>query len=208
MPESIKLYYFPVRSRAETARLLLTYGGTKFEDIRISIEQWPAMKEKMPMGQMPVLEVDGKQLCQSTAICRYLARQIGLAGKTNWDMARADMLADGVLDMWGHLKSVYLPKLQGNQESADENWAIFAETHLKVFLERYKKFLDENGTGWFVGNELTWADIAVAEFLSVLQDCFNKNALDSHAELKPFVDKVFSLPQLKTYVANRPPTPI
>lgn len=97
MPEhSTKLFYFPMRGRAETARLLLVYSGTKYEDVRISVEQWPAMKEskftfaftirpliefspfpEMPMGQMPVLEVDGKQLCQSTAIARYLARENG-----------------------------------------------------------------------------------------------------------------------------------
>jgi len=208
MPEhsTTKLYYFTLRGRAETARLLLAYSGAKYEDVRISIEQWPAMKEKMPMGQMPVLEVDGKQLCQSTAIARYLAREHGLAGKNNWDMARADMLVDGIFDMWSHLKEVYMPKLQGDQKSADENWHKFAENHLKLFLDRYSQFLNENGSSWFVGDAITWADIAVAEFLSVLEDCFNSDALKSHPHLKSFVEKIFSLPQLKPYVSSRPQT--
>ena len=39
----------------------------------------------MPFGQVPVLEVDGKMLCQSHTIARYLARQFGIAGETEWE---------------------------------------------------------------------------------------------------------------------------
>jgi len=207
MPEhSTKLYYFQMRGRAETARLLLVYAGAKYDDIRISVEQWPAMKEKMPMGQMPVFEVDGKQLCQSTAIARYLAREHGLAGKNSWDMARADMIVEGIFDMWGHLNPVYTPLLQGDKPGMEEKWSQFAGSHLKTFLDRYTHFLNENHNGYFVGDALTWADIAVAEFLAALCDFFNKNAIDTHPQLKEFSTKILSLPQLKSYVASRPQT--
>lgn len=53
----------------------------------------------MPFGQVPVLEVDGKLLAQSGAICRYLALQVGLAGKSEWDQAQVDMYADAVRDL-------------------------------------------------------------------------------------------------------------
>lgn len=52
----------------------------------------------MPFGQVPVLEVDGKQLAQSYAIARYLARQHGLAGQDDWEQAQVDMYADCVKD--------------------------------------------------------------------------------------------------------------
>jgi len=205
MPE-YKLYYFPLRARGESARLLLAYHGAKFEDIRVSPENWPALKPKMPMGQMPVLEVDGKMLCQSTAIARYLAREFGLAGKTNWDMAKADMLVDGIFDMWGSLRSVYMPLMQGDTEAVKEQWEKFKTEHLNPFLERYHKFFAASKSGWLVGEELTWADIVVAEFLSVLQDGFSADALKDHNDLKQFVEKVQNLPQLKTYIASRPKT--
>ena len=32
---------------------------------------------EMPLGAMPVLEIDGKKSCQSNAIARYLAKKFG-----------------------------------------------------------------------------------------------------------------------------------
>lgn len=60
----------------------------------------------MPFGQVPVLEVDGKHLAQSHTIARYLARQHGLAGKTEWEKAQADMYIDCIYDLHGGI-SVY-----------------------------------------------------------------------------------------------------
>jgi len=203
---STKLYFFAGRGRAELLRLLLTYSGTKYEDIQISLEQWPAMKEKMPTGVMPVLEVDGKKLCQSTAIARYLARECGLTGKNSWDMARADMIVEGIYDMWGQLKVVYLPKLDGDKKTADEKWAQMVDTIVKPFLDTNTRFLNENGGQFFVGDSLTYADIAIAEFMSVLEDCFCQSILDNYPQLKAFKEKIFSLPKLKEYVSQRPAT--
>lgn len=53
----------------------------------------------MPFGQVPVLEVDGQMLAQSHSIARYLARQNGLAGKSDWEQALTDMFVDYVKDM-------------------------------------------------------------------------------------------------------------
>ena len=39
---AMKLYYFDLRGRAETPRLVMKLGGKKFEDVRFSIEEWGA----------------------------------------------------------------------------------------------------------------------------------------------------------------------
>ena len=72
-----KLYYFPGRGAAETIRQIFAVAKQDYEDIRISQDEWPKHKAEMPFGQMPVLEEDGKQLGQSYAIARYLARKYG-----------------------------------------------------------------------------------------------------------------------------------
>ena len=48
----------------------------------------------MPCGQLPVLNYNGVEISQSMAIARFLANEFGLAGKTNLEKARADMIVD------------------------------------------------------------------------------------------------------------------
>jgi glutathione S-transferase len=50
----------------------------------------------MPMGQMPVLEVDGKRVHQSLAMCRYVAKQIGVAGNDNFEDLQIDAVVDTI----------------------------------------------------------------------------------------------------------------
>ncbi|GMT22817.1 hypothetical protein PFISCL1PPCAC_14114, partial [Pristionchus fissidentatus] len=95
---SYKLTYYDARGRAEIARQLFHLGGVAFEDKRISQEDWPAIKKSMPFAQIPVLEVDGKPLPQSYAIYRYLAKEFGFAGKTSFEAAWVDAIADQFKD--------------------------------------------------------------------------------------------------------------
>lgn len=53
----------------------------------------------MPFGKAPVLEIEGKQTHQSVAICRYLARQLNLVGKDEWESFQVDMIVDTINDL-------------------------------------------------------------------------------------------------------------
>lgn len=50
------------------------------------------------MGQLPVLEIDGKKVYQSLAIGRYLGKQFGLAGKDDWENLQIDIMAATIDD--------------------------------------------------------------------------------------------------------------
>lgn len=52
----------------------------------------------MPMGQMPVLEVDGRRVHQSISMARYLARQVNLVGGDAWEDLQIDIVVDTIND--------------------------------------------------------------------------------------------------------------
>lgn len=59
-------------------------------------------KIDMPLGQVPVLEVDGCNvpLVQSISIARFVAKEVKLAGKDSIEMAMADAVVDTALELF------------------------------------------------------------------------------------------------------------
>eukprot|EP00058_Branchiostoma_floridae_P024825 XP_002610315.1 hypothetical protein BRAFLDRAFT_84048 [Branchiostoma floridae] len=105
-----KLTYFNGRGTAEIVRLVFAAAGIAYEDVRLEQDKWPELKPKTPMGQVPILEVDGTMLCQSNSIARYVAKVAGLAGKTPMEQARVDMIMDVMDDMGKKGNAVFWEK--------------------------------------------------------------------------------------------------
>ena len=82
------------QARAEPIRLAFTIAGVPFEDVRVKHSgpdaEWPKLKATLPLGQVPVLEVDGKQLAQSYACLGYAGRLANLHGADSWSAAKVD----------------------------------------------------------------------------------------------------------------------
>ena len=53
----------------------------------------------MPLNVMPVLDYDGEVLSQSKTIARFLAKEFGIAGNSNIQQAKADMIVDCITDV-------------------------------------------------------------------------------------------------------------
>ncbi|XP_019635268.1 PREDICTED: LOW QUALITY PROTEIN: S-crystallin SL11-like [Branchiostoma belcheri] len=204
---SYKLYYFNGRGRAEPTRLMLAAAGLPYEDIRMEPEQWPEYKKKMPMGQAPVLEVDGRtMISQSIAIARFVAKESGLAGKTNMEQARADMMVDGFVDMVNKMADYvwYEP----DEARKAEKKKTFFETTLPEFLGHFEKLLVANngGNGFFVGDGLTHAEVF---FLGLSDDITAEkpDILSPHPKLAALVDRIRKYPGIQEWLAKRPQTP-
>ncbi|KAK6039538.1 glutathione S-transferase protein [Cooperia oncophora] len=146
---------------------LFALADQKYEDVRLTREAFAPLKETFPFGQMPVLEVDGKQLAQSLAINRYLARTFGFAGKDDFEAATIDSLADQYSDYRGEMKSYYYAAhgfMPGDPEKLKTEVLMPARDK---FLKFVTNFLKKNAAhGYLVGDKISWVDVLIAEHMA------------------------------------------
>ena len=200
-----RLYYFNGRGRAEVSRLVFVIAGQKYEDIRYEGDQWPKHKSEMPLGQMPVLEVDGVKIPQSATIVRFLAKQFDLAGRDNLEQAKVDAVGDTIND----LVTPFIPsRLEQDPVRKEElTKKYFAEDlpkHLKnleILAELYS-----DGGPFFVGNRLTWVDLLFYDLFESLL-AHDGNCLNDHPWLKQNRVTVEQQPKIAEYLKTRPKTP-
>lgn len=198
MPQ-YKLTYFPVKALGEPIRFLFNYGGVEFEDFRFDRADWPKLKPDMPFGQVPVLEVDGKKVCQSVAISRYLAKQFGLAGKNDWEALEIDATVDTIHDLRAKIGAYHY---EPNEQAKAEKLKI-AQELVPYYLERLDAQVKRNG-GYFVGGALTWADLTFVALLDYLNFMMGHNIIEKYDNLKQLQEKVLAIPQIKSWVEKRP----
>ncbi|KAK2156990.1 hypothetical protein LSH36_201g04023 [Paralvinella palmiformis] len=202
-----KLTYFNFRARAELARLLFACAGVEFDDERITtIEKWVELKPATPFGQLPLLNVGGVQICQSHAIARYLAREFGFAGKTNLDQARADMVVECVADMLDPIQPCYREPDNVKKEQMRRSYREM----LPDFMEKLEKMLENNNNGneYFVGSELTWADLAVMNAWHWIPGFGVFPPLNEFPKLEAHRLRVESQPCVMKWLETRPETPV
>ncbi|XP_072745803.1 uncharacterized protein [Anoplolepis gracilipes] len=198
---SYKLTYFPAKAMAEPIRFLFSYGGTEFIDDRFNLEDWLKIKPTTPFGQVPVLEVDGKKIAQSTAISRYLAKQYGLAGKDDWESLEIDSIVDTIHDLRIKIAAYHY---ESNEMAKEEKFKHAKET-VPYYLERLNAQVQKNG-GYFVGGALTWADLTFVALLDYLNYMSQENIIEKYENLKQLKQKVEKIPAIKSWIEKRPPS--
>ncbi|KAL3114476.1 hypothetical protein niasHT_011605 [Heterodera trifolii] len=200
-----KLYYFDARGVVEPIRLLLHYVGQPFEDIRFKdFEEWEkTYKSEFFYGKVPVLEVDGKQLAQSATILRYLAEKFGLAGKDEWEKAKANEIIDFQKDANTDLVPYLYVKMGFREGDLEKLRGEVFEPGAKRILPLFEKLLKESGSGYMLKSGLSMVDFQVANFLYTFTK-LEPETINAHPELFKYVDRVHALPQLQQYLKQRP----
>ncbi|KHJ76518.1 hypothetical protein OESDEN_23862 [Oesophagostomum dentatum] len=165
---------------------------------------------EMPFEQLPVLEVDGKRIAQSYAICRFLARRFGFAGQDAFEEAVVDSIVDQFRDYLFETRPflVSLIGVGGGDKEVLKN-ALFLPQRAKLF-GYMRKFLRENPpVSYLVGDSLTWADLCLSEHVATYSEMFPE-MLEGYPEVRQksiFFSEYYTLSwkyrQLLRYFFNR-----
>lgn len=205
MPE-LKLTYFDFHGgRGEPARLAMFMGGIEFEDRRVPLAEWPAVKEETPFNAVPVLEVDGKTLTQSNAINRYVGKLAGLYPSDPWQAALCDEVMDAIEDIVNEVVATFT--IENEEEKRAARQAL-ADGPLRFYLERLQTRLEQTGGEYFADNRLTVADLKVFVWIrnlrSGLLDYIPTDLPDRIAPLLvEHLERVNKHPKITAYYKSR-----
>ncbi|XP_059155473.1 S-crystallin SL11-like [Physella acuta] len=199
----IRLLYFDGKGRAELARLLLAAGGKKYEDVRFSMEDWPKFKPSTPYGQAPALEVDGVMFAESIAISSFLAREFNFYGKNNLENFKIDELVQLYNDYF--TKAIDLMFHTNDTAKKNEGIKKFKEEDAPRYLGFLEANLKKNGTGYFVGDSITLADILALDLNTGTMNSLLE-ITDNYPLLKKNLELVKGQDKIAAYLASRKQT--
>ena len=204
----ITLYYFKIPFwRAEVTRLSLYISNIPFEDYRIQGDDYDKFKQTgelpnkkiAPFKQLPVLEVDGKIFAQTGAIARFCGKLSGLYPKNDdYNAALIDQIIEGAQDI------NYLVTLSGRDKDTERKRIarnILATKHLPKWFQFLENLLKQNTKSiYFVGNDLTIADLAIWRLLGWLKsgmlDGVPSTILDNYENLNKLREQIYKNPKV------------
>nr|QGA31149.1 glutathione transferase sigma 1 [Pardosa pseudoannulata] len=201
MPQ-YKIIDYTFTTAAELARAILEYAGVPYEDVRYDKDKAGDAEKASPFGTLPVLEVDGRAIAQHQSICRYLARQHGLAGKDEIEFALCDLVMDGLWHMFAKIRRAQIHQLSKEERIAIIKTMIAED--VPPYLDGFEKILKERKSegDYLVGKEVTWCDIGLTLALAALKYRHGLN-LETHPQIVGYLAKMMDLPQLAEFLAKR-----
>ena len=167
----IRLIYFDMPFwRAEVARLPLFIASIKFDDFRITDDDNSYLKENgklkdgtlIPFRQLPVLVIDGQSVAQTGGIARICGKLSGMYPEDIIEAGKVDQIIDTVTD----INELLTPSMRENDPMKKRAMRIeLTNKDLPRYFGYLEEILKANSSHWFVGNNMSIADIAVWSLL-------------------------------------------
>merc|ERR1711937_266376 len=172
-----------------------------YDDNRVPPPEFKAMQSSLPLGQLPILEVDGTTITQSEAILRYAGKKSGLYPTDPLLAAQVDEVQSIVGD--------YAAVLSRSMGKPDEKEALrkeIAETVIPKLFPYLEKKAKDNSSGFLVGSSVTTADLTVFFVVQSLQsgklDGIPTTVVDSYPSLIALKEKVGAIPEVQAHLAS------
>jgi len=202
------LSYFPVYGRGEAIRLAFAFAKVPLEDVVVTGAELPELKAtgKLPFGQLPVLEYNGEVLAQSIAILRFVSQKFGLYPTDPKQAYVVEAVVDQRQDVWAKAVKLFFIKDEAEKKKGLEDfYAGDLVANLKLIEAFYKK--NTSGSGYFVGDKMSMADIALIDFYTniithPLRKELGQAAIEQVPELKTYLET--RVQDFKTYLETRP----
>lgn len=201
MAPNYKLIYFDNTGKAEAIRMIFAYAKIPFDDERILRAEWDKFKSTTPLGQLPVLEIDGRRMTQSTPISRYLASFTNLAGKNNEENYEIDATAEILYDL---LRGAYESSHLELNEERRKLMRIKFESMAAAALPHFEKNAKKNG-GYIAINRISWADfVFITAYENIRSLLSGKDIFANYPNLLKVKENVMGIPSIKDYIKKRP----
>lgn len=198
---NMKLVYFDQKGRCEMIRVMFAEAGVPYDNSTFEMSKWGEVKKTTPFGQVPYLEVDGKQYTQSIAIANYVAKELGYYGKNNLEQLRIDQVVQIVQDVF-NLAVKYLFGTPDKEEKAIK-LEEYKATESRKFLEFLEELLKSSGTGFFAGSQLSLADFVVFDLATGMM-ADKICPLENFPQVQGLVDRMKNSKNMKAYLDSRP----
>ena len=214
---SLKLLGGSVSPFVRKVRVVLAEKGLDYEHEQVNpFAGPPGWREISPLGRIPAFQDDGRTINDSSVICAYLEKRFptpALYPSDPYDYARAAWIEEymdgGVVPLVGpkvFFPLVLQPLFSGGKAPSAEAEALavktFEEDAAPMFAYLEKELGDRD---YFVGNQLTIADITVAATLVNARHAGFAPARKKFPKLRAFLDRMWSRPSLKKLIEEDTP---
>ena len=205
---SIELTYFNGPGRAEPVRMALFIAGLPFTDHRVDFAGFTAARTdgKLPLGQLPVMDVDGVRFTQTGAMLRYVAK----AGKTDLypDDPRQALIVDSAIDTFNdNMSHALVPSMfERDPDKKLEMRKAFVAGPMSQCCSYVEGLVAQSGGPFLTGANLTIADLVLGcqmrQFYSGRLDGITPETLAPYPYLRSLAEAFNAHPQIKAYDAK------
>jgi len=196
-----RLHYFPESGNSYKLALMLTLCGQTFEPVWTDFgggvtrtAEW--RRDVNPMGEIPVLEVDGERLTQTAPILLMLAKQFGQFGAES-EQEQFELLRWLFWD--NHKLTGYMATYRYNRTftpSPDERVQKYFRRRLDDFLSILETHMQTNA--FAIGARPTVADISMMAYLHYPADETGYDWATSHPAINAWLGRMAQLPGWKS----------